>query len=278
MDRIPDYIPEWDRIFHEYRKTVDRLSNCKLITLLVRASTIIFQRLPWYPTGILRHHLSRTRLYQIVRYPAQSFKNLPPPDASRSNSLISFLPPPPSPCDHFIFLSLHQRSRLALSFILPFFFSIFLPPVSHPISSSLSSPDQVRTQEDSLDPSFSTSSFLPSLSRTQKTDMSFPPQGFGLTCLLQGGGKESGSRVCETRGKEGGCRSNSRWFNSLPAFFFHHVTDGQFTCVCWTRMIGGQLKGDGKREREREEKRKSTQNDNRGRDGGEKAIGKGIRQ
>lgn len=134
-------------------------------------------------------------------------------------------------------LSTKGQDLRYLSFFL-FSFFIFLPPVSRPISSSLSSPDQVRTQEDSLHLSFSTSSILPSLSRTHKTDTSFPPQGFGLTCLLQGGGKES--RGCETRGKEGGCRSNSRWFNSLPAFFFSPRNRWTVrVCVWWTRMIGG---------------------------------------
>lgn len=148
--------------------------NCKLITLLVRASTIIFQRLPWYPTGILRHHLSRTRLYSIVRYPAQSFKNLPPPDASRSNSLISFLPPPPSPCDHFIFLSLHQRSRLALSLILPFFFfssSSLQSPVQSPplfLHQIRFEPKKIR----SIYPSRLLPSFRPSLERTRQIRLS----------------------------------------------------------------------------------------------------------
>lgn len=112
----------------------------------------------------------------------------------RDRTLLSpsSLPSLPLHPDHFIFLSLHQRSRLALSFILPssffLFFFIFLQSPSHPISSSLSSPEITRqicgsgsrTQEDSLHLSF----FLSTLSNAEDR---YVPRGFGLTCLLQGG-------------------------------------------------------------------------------------------
>lgn len=177
MGHIPDYIyRKWHRIFHEYRKTVNRLSNCKLITLLVRASTIISRNCHGILPGILRHHLLHGDCKSIVRYRAQSFKNLPPPDASRSNSLISFLcflPSPSSPRDHFIFLSLHQRSRLALSLILSllllfsFIFHHFPLLIQSPpplfllskITRQICGSGSFRTQEDSLHLSSSASSF-----------------------------------------------------------------------------------------------------------------------
>lgn len=203
MGHIPDYIyRKWHRIFHEYRKTVNRLSNCKLITLLVRASTIISRNCHGILPGILRHHLLHGDCKSIVRYRAQSFKNLPPPDASRSNSLISFLcflPSPSSPRDHFIFLSLHQRSRLALSLILSllllFSFIFHHFPPSHPISSSPLSSLQDHAADLRIrflsnprrfPPSILLRFFLPSFSsRTQKTDMYL--RDSALTCPLQGG-------------------------------------------------------------------------------------------
>lgn len=87
----------------------------------------------------------------------------------------SALPSPSSPRDHFIFLSLHQRSRLALSLILSllllFFFlsssTTFPPLIQSPpplfllskITRQICGSGSFRTQEDSLHLSSSASSF-----------------------------------------------------------------------------------------------------------------------
>lgn len=202
MGHIPDYIyRKWHRIFHEYRKTVNRLSNCKLITLLVRASTIISRNCHGILPGILRHHLLHGDCKSIVRYRAQSFKNLPPPDASRSNSLISFLCPPLpllSTWSFYLPVSPPKVKTCVISHSLPsppFFFH--LPPLSpsHPISSSPLSSLQDHAADLRIrflsnprrfPPSILLRFFLPSSSsRTQKTDMY--RRDSALTCPLQGG-------------------------------------------------------------------------------------------
>lgn len=85
----------------------------------------------------------------------------------------SALPSPSSPRDHFIFLSLHQRSRLALSLILSllllfsFIFHHFPLLIQSPpplfllskITRQICGSGSFRTQEDSLHLSSSASSF-----------------------------------------------------------------------------------------------------------------------
>lgn len=128
-----------------------------------------------------------------------------------------------------------------------FFFFIFLqspsliqsPPLFLLPRSRDRSADQVL--EPSKIRSIYPSPLLPSLSNAEDR---YVPQGFGANLPTPGREmKGRGSRGCETREKEGGCRSNSRWFNSPARFFFpprNRWTERARNCsrVCGTRMIG----------------------------------------
>lgn len=245
MGHIPDYIyRKWHRIFHEYRKTVNCLSNCKLITLLVRASTIISRNCHGILPGILRHHLLHGDCKSIVRYRAQSFKNLPPPDASRSNSLISFLCPPLpllSTWSFYLPVSPPKVKTCVISHSLPsppFFFH--LPPLS-PFSSNLLLPsffsprsrgrsaDQVPFEPKKI-PSIYPPPLLPSLILLSNAEDRYVPQGFGANLPTPGReipGKKAAAGVARHGKRKVAVAATPDGLIPLPGSPFFFSIDGR---------------------------------------------------
>lgn len=132
------------------------------------------------------------------------------------------------------YLPVHQRSRLALSLILPSsFFFIFLqspsliqsPPLFLLPRSRDRSADQVL--EPSKIRSIYPSPLLPSLSNAEDR---YVPQGFGANLPTPGREipwKEGAAGVARHERRKVAVAATPDGLIPLPGFFFHHVTDGR---------------------------------------------------
>lgn len=155
----------------------------------------------------------------------------------------SALPSPSSPRDHFIFLSLHQRSRLALSLILSLLllFSFFhLPPLS-PLSSNLLLPsffsprsrgrsaDQVPFEPKKI-PSIYPPPLLPSLILLSNAEDRYVPQGFGANLPTPGReipGKKAAAGVARHGKRKVAVAATPDGLIPLPGSPFFFSTDGR---------------------------------------------------